>query len=999
MPEELENHKQQVGSMLESHFLTAMDARFDAYASFLDQYFQYLGKLKKLQQQQNEVAKELRYIAMAKSEWLKSVGGYFKAFEVRTLHEEFAPFSKALHDYVQTFDMHLRRAQDMERFECQQSDGKAIKLGKWFKRLFYSISKWPEKMTNSFRRLFKKPVKPLKPWYHKIYFRRLSRFYLEEELFNRLVPQLSNYYLSLCDVSKGVWKLDEIIDHAFDQCISEEKKFQFQADWVSRFDQLKVDLARKKEEFRIAVRNVFETLFSDYAGAYVKAGTIELTNNRFNPRNLKKKRQRVIRKYDVLTKGWHNTLRVMSDDWEIDIELYSIIYAALAQFYVSDRKLRERIQGVIIPEFDRLNVLVQKHVNGINQTNAENLQAVLIAEHQSLLKGDLGKTAEEIGELILSQDIPDIVNEVEARMDHRINSISENRAVVNKFEYNMPLRSSSVNTISPYELINFESWPQFQKVARNVKVKTTTQISEILHQLTELDKIAEFNLASALSLFEEKDSKDDPRKIAFEGLQRTLQKLEEIRESFRKMQQGVGEDLYNAVELFNKSLVKFTNNENIFEIRVRIARAKAIEQSRALRDRVLEGIRNIFPTVARLSRIRYRKTTEFVHQVFKRYGISTESEAISTELADFLAETEHSINKLPFVYQRLFRAQPLEDENFYQTRPKEIRQLTTAYNNWMKKRFAASVVVGEKGSGLTTLFNFYLKELASSKEVIRISPASRVLRPNEIVAFFSKSLDQKFVSSADIVNYLNQGIKRVIIVENIQRLYLKKVHGFEGLKQLIRMISLTSKNVFWIVGCTQYAWDYLDKTLGLSDHFGYVVKLDEFDNEQMVDMIKRRHKVSGYNMVFEPSGINMNSKKFKKLSEEARQELLQKQYFNDLNKIAKGNASLALLYWLRSTSETSDNTISISCLRDIDFSFLKSYSPNKLYGLTQLLLHDGMSEDDFVQVTGRSSYDSRTVLHPLYEDGILVLENGFYCINPLLYRQVVTLLKSRNIIH
>ncbi len=142
-----------------------------------------------------------------------------------------------------------------------------------------------------------------------------------------------------------------------------------------------------------------------------------------------------------------------------------------------------------------------------------------------------------------------------------------------------------------------------------------------------------------------------------------------------------------------------------------------------------------------------------------------------------------------------------------------------------------------------------------------------------------------------------------------------------------------------------------------------------------------------------------SSKKIKGLESNAQQALLRKQYFDDLNKIAKSNISLALLYWLRSTSVVSGNTIAINGLRDIDFSFLNSYTLDKLFGLTQLVLHDGLSEDDFKQVSGKSSGGSRNVLYPLLDDGILIKENDIFSINPLLYRQVVNLLKVKNIIH
>ncbi|MEM7106922.1 MAG: hypothetical protein AAF519_01760, partial [Bacteroidota bacterium] len=591
-----------------------------------------------------------------------------------------------------------------------------------------------------------------------------------------------------------------------------------------------------------------------------------------------------------------------------------------------------------------------------------------------------------------------LINEVEAVIDRGINGIESRRAVVSKSEYDKPVRSSAISYVSPFELINFESWPQFKKAARAVKVETTGQINNIITTFQSLNQIAEFNIESALALYEDQ-SEGDPKAIALEGLARTLEKINDIQEGFNSFQKLVDQTLQEAVDEFNESLIKFTNNENIFDIKVRIARAKAVERSKNLKNRIIERVRNSIPTIIRFLSIKYRKGYDWIKQTFKRYGINAEQEIISTELADFLAETENSINKLPFVYQRLFRSQALEDLSFYESRSAEVRELSRAYTNWIKNRFAPSIVVGEKGSGLTTLLHFAIKEIGSSNPVIHILMEERVILPDHIATFFSDQLKTKFKNLNELVKYLNEGPKRIIVIENLQRMYLRKVGGFDCLMELLQLITITSRNVFWMVGCTLYAWNYLEKTIKLSEHFGYVVKLQDFDNEQIVSVISKRHQVSGYNVEFEPTGLNMSSKKFKSLDSKAQQTLLRKQYFDDLNKIAKSNISLALLYWLRSTNVIAGSTISIRGLRDIDFSFLNSYSQDKLFGLTQLVLHDGMSEQDFMEVSGKSSSGSRNVLYPLYDDGVLVEEDDIFSVNPLLYRQVVNLLKVKNIIH
>ena len=167
----------------------------------------------------------------------------------------------------------------------------------------------------------------------------------------------------------------------------------------------------------------------------------------------------------------------------------------------------------------------------------------------------------------------------------------------------------------------------------------------------------------------------------------------------------------------------------------------------------------------------------------------------------------------------------------------------------------------------------------------------------------------------------------------------------------------------------------------------------------MVRVILKRHKISGYNLSFKPSKEEKINKSYTRIPDEKKQEYLSKQYFSDLNKFAKSNISLALLFWLRSTREVSGDTITIGSLRDIDFSFLSSLETDKVFTLHSLLIHDGLTIESLKQINNLPESQCRSMFFVLLDDGIIVQRNGLYKINPLLYRQTVNLLQTKNIIH
>ena len=153
-------------------------------------------------------------------------------------------------------------------------------------------------------------------------------------------------------------------------------------------------------------------------------------------------------------------------------------------------------------------------------------------------------------------------------------------------------------------------------------------------------------------------------------------------------------------------------------------------------------------------------------------------------------------------------------------------------------------------------------------------------------------------------------------------------------------------------------------------------------------------------MYFEKRPLVYLSKKFLKSPVELQQEILKEEFFSDINKIAQSNFKIAFMYWIRSTLSVSGSTIYMRSLKNIDTSFLNKLAPAKLLLLNSILLQERLSMQDIVTLSSLSEQNTKNSLHSLLEKGLLILDDEeFYSINIFLYRQITTLLKSKNVIH
>ena len=89
--------------------------------------------------------------------------------------------------------------------------------------------------------------------------------------------------------------------------------------------------------------------------------------------------------------------------------------------------------------------------------------------------------------------------------------------------------------------------------------------------------------------------------------------------------------------------------------------------------------------------------------ILLRNGLYKEPADVTSDLSEFLKQAEKALDELPYVYQRLFRSETLQNEALFIGRTNALNTLENAYNAFQKSQYAATVIIGERGSGKTSL--------------------------------------------------------------------------------------------------------------------------------------------------------------------------------------------------------------------------------------------------------------------------------------------------------
>jgi hypothetical protein len=203
--------------------------------------------------------------------------------------------------------------------------------------------------------------------------------------------------------------------------------------------------------------------------------------------------------------------------------------------------------------------------------------------------------------------------------------------------------------------------------------------------------------------------------------------------------------------------------------------------------------------------------------------------------------------QLPMIYRRLFRLEPVQDPRFLVGRDAEMAALTEARDRWSAGKPVSVVLVGERGSGKTSLLNCATARVFADVEPVRASFNERVLDAPQIDAFLRRAL--ALPEGADLLEAL-RAERRVILIEEVERTFLRAVDGFQGVRRLLSLVADSSRTTLWVLCLNQLAFKFLDPAVGMQRFFSHRINAMSVEPEHLSNAILLRHNLSGLRLRF-----------------------------------------------------------------------------------------------------------------------------------------------------
>jgi hypothetical protein len=261
---------------------------------------------------------------------------------------------------------------------------------------------------------------------------------------------------------------------------------------------------------------------------------------------------------------------------------------------------------------------------------------------------------------------------------------------------------------------------------------------------------------------------------------------------------------------------------------------------------------------------------------------------------------------------------------------------------WESERGAGVIIVGERGSGKTSLLNCALQSTLAGPEAIRGEFSDRLLRQDQMYEFLGRLLA---VKPPDLLKELKSG-RRVIVLEEMERSFLRRVNHFEALRSLLNLISRTSKNTLWILSTNYFSFRLLNASLRLDPHFSHRINAMAVDRNHLREAILMRHNLSGLRLVFAPPPIENSYTD--RLRKAAGVELnLETEFFDAIYRESGGVFRTAFALWQRYIDRAEGGILYMRHPATPHYdSVLRSLNDSDLFTLAAIMQHGSLTPSE-----------------------------------------------------
>jgi hypothetical protein len=490
--------------------------------------------------------------------------------------------------------------------------------------------------------------------------------------------------------------------------------------------------------------------------------------------------------------------------------------------------------------------------------------------------------------------------------------------------------------------------------------------------------------------------------------------LEEVRERIDNRLSQTGRKMNNMRSIFKatnddfrkgfiQDLIVLRENEKVFALRWLLWRIQFKQSYASVREHGYLWVRKTAAFLLwRFHDVKHswKKVQATILRFSQLIRLRPATPTEESSLGNYVSSVNEAMESLPFMYRRAFKPGAITDARLFRGREKEAGHLLSAFTSWNYNHNGMLAVLGDRGSGISSFLRIagaqVFKNIAVQKLVIPLESA----RANSLESWLIPALGAKESSLEQLESALaEQERYKVVLLEDIQELFHRTVHGIEKVNRLLLFASRTQSKIFWVFSSNIITWSFLNQVVDLSRFFSHSIELSKSNPELLEEAIIQRHDQYGIPLQFLADEAILNGRAFKRLKNgKERTQYLRNRFFTRLNQAADGNLSVAMLYWFYCIKDNKHRVFQVLPFKEPDFHILQKLTMDEIFVLAAVLQHEHVNSDELMAIMDMSKNQALLLLSSLKNRGVLLEKNGAYELHFILYKPAVKLLREKRLL-
>lgn len=709
--------------------------------------------------------------------------------------------------------------------------------------------------------------------------------------------------------------------------------------------------------------NNYKQLIISLTEIYQKPLTNNLLDDEYNAKKLE-------RKFKTSMKGlgdaWSNNQSLLYNQLRLNVSLLNF-----------QSHLRQLSDG--------LNHQLSSHINMRTVARQTSFLQYLKNYHTELLKDpdvEFSYTDHHEAQTI---ETPDFVGKATRYLLKYTEDFPESLEVAHEEGFNalsnLPFSTDNSIKISTAQLLDYLVQQEYIASLRSIIKNTDSEILNINTRLNDHIRLISYSLYNEDSSENSELSNDQVATYIEKEIQRVEEEISESKNLVERNQQIINQQLSTTLDKI--SIVPFVHAAQ--DLRQYIRKQKDNTKENLI-SQVVTKLRDRLK--GRYAQFLYHQTRSII--LTQRF-LKTKEVKESTDVNSLINVHNRIYTKprvmesIPFYYKQLFLRKHNYLHEFWVGRKDELAQMEQGIENFDSGFPGGILIHGERHSGKSFFANYSVTSYLSQYKLISIqAPVKGSVSIKDFKSAFEASSG---LSGTWEAMFRNLPKRSVLLFEDIELWWERRNDGDEVILLLKSLINKYANKFIFLVSINNSALKIIDQTINLTESFISKIEMQEFDSEELKEMILYRHRTS--TLEFELKG---------------KQETQFKEWqfarlFNQYYRFTKGNPGFALNAWVNNVLNYADETISIRKPHSRHWEEYQFLEKNTKLILVAFILHSSMDYEKLMRLMMINEEEALKSLSVLERSGIIKeVEKGVFKISKITHHLVYRSLKEQNYI-